>query len=928
MIMGFFLLMKAILRIIIIICFFSLSISAQYYFGKNKIQYADYDWKRLRTEHFDIYFFGEEERLARITAREAETDWEDLVGKFRFVPRERIPVIIYPAPNLFQETNTIPWILPEGVGGFTEYYKGRVVLPFNGRYRDFRHTLKHELVHAFIMHKNIFVHDAHELFFIGFLPLWFEEGMAEHLSERTSDEMEMVVRSAALEGDFVPLSRIYDIYGSFKMYKETESFLDWLADEYGDCRIPLVIGDMHDYRFFDELFEAHFGISLDEAGDRWENYIHEKYWPMITEGELPDETGEVITSKKDGTHLSPIAYTFKNDSLPSVLLQSSRMGYPGIYKLRGGKYKLIIKGGFEERLEQMHLYQNGFSISDNGVIALSVKVKGGDILTFVEAERGDILAQRRFDEIPGISDPQIDREAKRVTFSGTGLNGFADIFVFHIETDSIDKLTDDIYGDFHPVFAGDYIIFSSDRVERGDADKLSICRIPVEGGNIDVLGGLSGNNVQPSAHRDGRISFSSNHGTGIQNIWLLDPDSSRAYRVTNILTGLFEPSEWRGDSVLATVYTNTSYQVILMPCDTVYEQVETEWVEWEKTWEPREMHFKTAKGRVGYDTKLSFDIAQGAIATNTSMESAGGIEGIFSDMLGDRHVYFLVYDQFGSFSDILKNLNVAAIYYDMQDRPIWGTGGFHFYTEGYNRFDFGFSEETFGALGTVSYPFSRFMRIESTGYLTYSEKSYFADLEPERKGWFGTLNLSLIRDNSLWGRTGPIEGFRGNATVGGTYRFDTGQVSSHLASADLRYYLRLTKRSAFATRLVGRSSGGPEPERFWMGGTWDFRGYPFFYFYGKNIVFASTELRFPVFDQFRVKFPFLDANFHGINGALFFDMGQAWEDEPLPLLGSVGTGLRMNLGYVTVLRFDVAWRTEFEGRFEKPYYDIFFGWDF
>lgn len=913
-------------RAIVILLILAATLPAQYYFGKNKIQYADYDWQRLRTEHFDIYFFVEEEQLARIAAYEVEKYWEDHVGNFRFVPRSRIPVIVYPAPNLFQETNTIPWILPEGVGGFTEYFKGRVVLPYNGRYRDFRHTLKHELVHAFILHKNTFVHDAHELFFLSFLPLWFEEGLAEHFSERTSPEMEMVVRSALLQDDFVPLNRIYSISGSFKMYKEAQSFMDWLARNYGEGRVTSILDDIHDFRYFEELFEAHFGIPLDEASRQWENDIKEDYWPMITQGQLPDEAGEVVTSKKDGLNLSPICYRFEDDSNRSIIFQSTRMGYAGIYRTSSGKARLIIKAGLDEDMVEMHLFRNSLSISDAGVIALSVKVEGGDMLTLVDAASGDILRQSRCPCVPGIGSPQIDRASRRVVFSGTGLNGFSDLYLYVIEADSFIQLTDDVFGDFDPSFSNDHIIFASDRV-KGEGERIGLCRIPTDGGDIEILTGAESSFAQPHVRDDERILVALRNDD-ISNIWEYIPGDSVLYKRTNILTGLFEPYAYGPDSILASVYTKTSYQIMVLPGDTAFDSLEATWQPWEKSWEPRQLPSEIAAGKIGYDTRLSFDVAQGAISTSTSMESGGGIEGLFSDMLGDKQVYFMVYDEFSDWKNILRNLNIAAIYYDMESRPIWGAGGYHFYTEGYNPYDFGFSEETAGAMGMIGYPFNRFLRAEATGYVYYSEKSYFADIEPERYGGFGSLKLSLIRDNSIWGSTGPIQGFRGNTTVGGTMRFNTGEVSSYLASADLRYYLRLTRRSTLALRAVGRTSGGPEPERFWMGGTWDFRGYPFYYFYGRNLVFSSTELRFPVLDQFRMKFPFLDANMRGIRGALFFDVGQAWEDERKPLTGSVGTGLRMNLGNVTCLRFDVSWRTDFHSGFQRPYYDIFFGWDF
>ena len=36
------------------------------YFGQNKVQYRDFDFKVLKTEHFDIYYYPEEEAAARI----------------------------------------------------------------------------------------------------------------------------------------------------------------------------------------------------------------------------------------------------------------------------------------------------------------------------------------------------------------------------------------------------------------------------------------------------------------------------------------------------------------------------------------------------------------------------------------------------------------------------------------------------------------------------------------------------------------------------------------------------------------------------------------------------------------------------------------------------------------------------------------------
>ena len=42
------------------------------YFGRNKVQYDTFDFKTLKTDHFDIYYYDEERELANHVARMAE----------------------------------------------------------------------------------------------------------------------------------------------------------------------------------------------------------------------------------------------------------------------------------------------------------------------------------------------------------------------------------------------------------------------------------------------------------------------------------------------------------------------------------------------------------------------------------------------------------------------------------------------------------------------------------------------------------------------------------------------------------------------------------------------------------------------------------------------------------------------------------------
>jgi len=127
--------------------------SAQFYFGRNKIQYDSFSWQVYHSDHFDIYYYPEELEIAKAAAHFAEEAFREFEIKFNHTIRRKIPLIIYSNHIHFQQTNVLPYLIPEGVGGFFEFIKKRVVLPYTGTMHDFRHVVRHELVHVFMHHK-------------------------------------------------------------------------------------------------------------------------------------------------------------------------------------------------------------------------------------------------------------------------------------------------------------------------------------------------------------------------------------------------------------------------------------------------------------------------------------------------------------------------------------------------------------------------------------------------------------------------------------------------------------------------------------------------------------------------------------------------------------------------------------------------------
>ena len=159
----------------------TVSIAQGGYFGRNKVQYREFDFKVLKTDHFDIYYYPEEEQAAQLASRMAERWYTRLSQLLNHQLSTRQPLILYASGAHFRQTNAIQGELGEGTGGVTEAFKRRIVLPFAGPIADSDHVLGHELVHAFqydITGTNVSSGAIGALA----LPLWFIEGMAEYLS--------------------------------------------------------------------------------------------------------------------------------------------------------------------------------------------------------------------------------------------------------------------------------------------------------------------------------------------------------------------------------------------------------------------------------------------------------------------------------------------------------------------------------------------------------------------------------------------------------------------------------------------------------------------------------------------------------------------------------------------------------------------------
>jgi hypothetical protein len=375
------------ISIVFVLLFLSQSLFAQYhYFGRNKIQYTDFNWQILKTEHFDIFFYPEMQYIAEIGAKYAEESYSVLQVKFNHNVQRRIPLVLYSTHQHFEQTNVTSGFIPEGVGGFFEFMKGRVVIPFMGSIHDFKHVIRHELTHVFMHSKISRVLKDHRMPLERYPPLWFVEGLAEHWSAEWDDQAEMILRDAVLQDYIVGLDNIEQISGSFAMYKIGQHVLQFISRHYGEEKILLLIENLWKGKSFQEVFKLTVGMDFEEFDKIYIFDLKKQYFPLLSKTDQLDLSSTAV--QVEGYNSKPVVY--KHGDTTETIFVGNHTGYTSIYRQDLNKpndSKLLVQGEKSGEFEAFHLFSSRISISKNGLLAFATKSGENDVLYIFDVNK-------------------------------------------------------------------------------------------------------------------------------------------------------------------------------------------------------------------------------------------------------------------------------------------------------------------------------------------------------------------------------------------------------------------------------------------------------------------------------------------------------------------------------------------------------------
>ncbi|HVE60918.1 MAG TPA: DPP IV N-terminal domain-containing protein, partial [Chitinophagaceae bacterium] len=715
---------------------------------------------------------------------------------------------------------------------------------------------------------------------------------------------------------------------------------------------------------YEQAIKNIFKINAKAFSENWKNAIRNAYSPY-QKNTLLTPPGKQLIYKKNAGALNIV---------PSISPDGKRVAFwteKNLFSIdlyvadaeTGSNLERITSNSFASHIDEYSSFESSVAWSpDSRQVAFVAFAKGGNRLIIAGADKGKIDKEIDVPGVPAISNPTWSPDGRTIVVTGL-VDGQSDLYAYNLTNGTVKQLTNDRYSDLQPSYSADgkWIAFATDR--RSVSERFiqhtfshNIGLLNVETGAITNLDFFEGaNNLNPVFGSDNNVIYFLSDRDGFRNMYSHDISTKQTSQLTNLYTGItgitmYSPAisaSRQIDRIVYSHYSDDNYTIysasnpsfnkvvvndgdvnmqaaILPPTNRTGENIVMRNLE--NT--PFGLVAESSLVELPYKPKFKLDyIGNTGVGVSTGggvgTGLAGGVNGIFSDILGNNQLFGAV-----SLNGEIYDLGGQFAYINQKKRINWGLGVSHIpYLTGGQSLSLdtivlnnGDSVQAVNssidllrtfqdqASAFVSYPFSQTRRVE--GGASFSRYYYrldrYSDYYDPNSGFYigndrtklptpggfslGQAYVAFVGDNSNFGIASPLTGHR--------FRFEAGQylgaINLSNITGDYRKYFRfapvtLATRNLYSGRFGKDAEDGTLPPQF-IGYSSLVRGYDARTFQetnngttgslsindliGSQIYVGNVELRLPFTGPERLsaiksKFFFSELN-------LFTDGGVAW----------------------------------------------------
>jgi hypothetical protein len=461
--------MNKVSSLLVCLIVFALGASAQVStveFGKNRVQYQKFNWKYYQTENFNTYFSQDGLGLGKYAAQIAEKELPGIEEFVEYGLQRRINIVVYNNFDEMQQSNIGLGIDWQNTGGLTKLVNNKMLVYFDGNHENLRRQIRQGLARV-LVDNILFGDDLGEVAAnqaLLDLPQWLVDGYVEYAAENWSPTLDDDLRGVMLSGKY---NNFYQ-FAFEKPLLAGHAFWKYIADKYGKNKVTYFLYLSRIYR------------NLNNASKK----ITKKKFKAVLKDfmmEVPEQYFKDIRGRRNAPkgQLGVSEMIGKKDFIRFNANPSPRSFTYAVVEYTRGQYKVVLMENFVDRkvLLKFGVRSREANEKNPNYPILAWDGKGTRLaVTYFEEGKTKLFVYDVVNRIKVVKQelPMFDQvqDVKYMLDNNTLLmsairSGQTDIYVYKIDRQSYEQITDDVYDDLDPAFVAfpnkTGIIYASNR---------------------------------------------------------------------------------------------------------------------------------------------------------------------------------------------------------------------------------------------------------------------------------------------------------------------------------------------------------------------------------------------------------------------------------------------------------------------------------
>ncbi len=429
-------------------------------FGKNRIQYKQFNWQYLSSENFDVYYYDDRRKVATEAIQYLEGEFDRVTDLIGYPPYLKTKVFLYNSITDLQQSNIGLNNTQYNVGGETEFIKPIVEIAHPGNLDEFKEELIYKMADLMV-NEMMFGGSLKDMFqnaVLLNLPEWFINGASRYVSKGWNAEMDDYVRQLVRSKK---INRALRFTG-----KESalvgQSIWNYIVEKYGKSSISNILNYTRVIRNEQKSVLITLGVSFKQLMSDWQNYY----------SDMEQKVSLSYLSPADSTKFSPshhrgIVYTtvkISPDGKKIAYAENDRGRFVvKVKSLESGRETTIINGGNRVIRQTVDFRIPLLSWADQNTLGV-IGIKNGEFIFWLYDLSTRSKLPRQLNKFSNIRSFDFSSNGRLAVMSADA-GGQNDLFLISSRNDRTKRLTNDIYDDLDPSFIPNTnsIVFSSNR---------------------------------------------------------------------------------------------------------------------------------------------------------------------------------------------------------------------------------------------------------------------------------------------------------------------------------------------------------------------------------------------------------------------------------------------------------------------------------